>query len=544
MFYNVKTAVAVLATAVLVFAGPAHAAPEAVLEVTGIGFAGRARLGAWTPVWIEVTAPASGVDGTLTVEAPSPAGQPVLGFSTPVRAAPGARVRVFVPAMFSDPRTPGTVRLDDAGGRLAVVPLPRLRPVDEIVLVLSTEPLGAEAAAARAGRIDVAYVTPEVLPPVWQAYEAVRLLVVRDLDERRLDDAQRTAIHQWMWTGGRLLAMPAGDDRRHLRGPTLQPLLSRAVTGQVGRGRVTVWERDGADPAVRGGAEAQQAWDRLLAQGGPAPVPSLEQTLPPGRAVPLRTHLLVGVLVLGYVVVLRRLSRALAALSGASMLAAALLIAAATVGAGRLGLVARRDASGVVSSVVIESIPATAHGLLMVSARTVSSHSGPFEVGAIGDLLLRPAPPASIVVTHGAEVGVRGSGSVQLTGTAVVPLAITGTIGAQGGTTTVSVTNRSGQRLESGWIYKAGQVQPLPAIGEAARMALDDQKWMPRDRLQRTEPNHLLLLWAFSRLEGDVILKAPPAWLVGWMRDPSLALRWEGRPEAPLQLVLVPLGAP
>ncbi len=537
-------AVAVLAMAVLLFAGPARAAPEAVLEVIGIGFAGRARLGAWTPVWIEVVAPASGVDGTVVVEAPSPAGQPMLGFATPVRAGPGARVRVFVPAIFSDPRAPGTVHLDDARGRVASAPLPRLRPVDEVVLALSGEPLGAEGAAARAGRIDVAYVTPEALPPVWQAYEAVRLLVVRDLDERRVDDAQRTAIGQWVWTGGRLLAMPAGDDRRHLRGPTLQPLLSRAVAGQAGRGLVTVWDFDGADPAVRGGAAEQQAWNRVLAQGGPAPVPTLEQTLPPGRAVPLRTHLMVGVLILGYVVVIRRLSRALAALSGASILAAALLITAATVGAGRLGSVARRDASGVVSSVVIESIPSTAHGLLTVSARTVSAHSGPFVVGAIRDLLLRPAPPASIVVTRSADVNVQGSGSVQLAGTAVVPLAITGTIGAPGGTTTLSVTNRSGQRLESGWLYKAGQVQPLPTIGEAARIAIDDQKWIPRDRLQRTEPNHPLLLWAFSRLEGDGILKSPPAWLLGWMRDPSLALRWGGRPEAPLQLVLVPLGAP
>ncbi len=526
------------------FVGPARAAPQAVLQVTGIGFAGRARLGAWTPVWIEVTAPASGVDGTLIVEAPSPAGQPVLGFAAPVRAGPGARVRVFVPAIFSDPRTPGTVHLDDASGRVAAAALPRLRPVDEIVLVLSAEPLGAEAAAARSGRIDVAYVAPEALPPVWQAYEAVRLLVARDLDERRLDDAQRIAIRQWVWTGGRLLAMPAGDDRRHLQGPTLRPLISRGVAGQVGRGFVTVWDFDGADPAVRGGAVEQQAWNRVLAQGGPAPVPSLEPTLPPGRAVPLRTHLMVGVLILGYVVVIRRLSRALAVLSGVSMLAAALLITAATFGAGRLGLVARRDASGVVSSIVIESIPATAHGLVTVSARTVSSHSGPFVVGAMGDLLLRSAPPASIVVTRSAEVTVLGSGSVQLAGTAVVPLAITGAIGAQGGITTLSVTNRSGQRLESGWVYKAGQVQPLPAIGEAARIVIDDQKWIPRDRLQRTDPNHPLLLWAFSRLEGDVILKAPPAWLVGWMRDPSLTLRWEGRPEAPLQLVLVPLGAP
>jgi len=140
---------------------------------------------------------------------------------------------------------------------------------------------------------------------------------------------------------------------------------------------------------------------------------------------------------------------------------------------------------------------------------------------------------------------VQGSGgSVQLAGTAVVPLAISGTIGARAGATTVTVTNGSGRRLEFPWLLMRGRVQSLPAIGEVAQLVLDEQQWQPHDRLQRTEPNHALLMWAFSRLEADSILKGTPAWLVGWMRDPSLALRWDGRPEAPLQLVLVPLGAP
>ncbi len=538
------TAAALIALAVFLCAVPACAAPESILEVTGFGFAGRARLGAWTPVWIDVTAPASGVDGTLTVDAPTPAGQPVLSFTAPVRAAPGVRVRVFVPAIFSDARTPGSIHLDDARGRLAAVPLPRLRPVDDVIVVLSAEPLGAEAAAARAGRIDVAYLTPETLPPVWQAYEAVRLLVVRDLDERRIDDAQRIAIRNWIWTGGRLLTMPAGDDRRHLQGPTLQPLLSRAVNGQAGRGRVTVWDRDGADAAVRGGPEEQQAWSHLLAAGGPTPAPSLEATLPAGRAVLLRTHAITGVLVLGYLLLIRRLSRALASLRLASVVVGMLLTAVVTWGAADLGVVARRDASGVVSSVVVESIPSTGYGLLMVFARTVSSHNGPFEVGANSDIFLRPIPPASVGVTRGADMLVRGSTSVQLAGTAVVPVTISGTIVMEAGVTAVTVTNRSGQSIKPAWILAAGRVQPLPAIAEAARIVLDEQNWQPYDRLQRTEPNHPLLLWAFSRLEGDAILKASPAWLLGWMRDPALALRWAGRVETPLQLVLVPLGAP
>jgi hypothetical protein len=61
--------------------------------------------------------------------------------------------------------------------------------------------------------------------------------------------------------------------------------------------------------------------------------------------------------------------------------------------------------------------------------------------------------------------------------------------------------------------------------------------------MQRTEPNHALLMWTFSRLESDAILSSTPAWVVGWWRDPALAFAWDGRVEAPLQLVLVPLAA-
>jgi len=76
-----------------------------------------------------------------------------------------------------------------------------------------------------------------------------------------------------------------------------------------------------------------------------------------------------------------------------------------------------------------------------------------------------------------------------------------------------------------------------------ARVPLDAQRWQARDRLQRTEPNHQLLLWAFSLLESDAILKTTPTWLVGWVRDPALGLRWGNRAESTPALVLVPLAA-
>lgn len=559
--------------------GPARTAPADVLAIPQIGFAGRARIGAWTPVWVAITSPASGVDGTVTIDAASPTGAPAVRYAAPVRAAPGARVRVFVPAIFYDARAPGTVYLDDARGRLASLPLPRLRPVEDIVVVLSSEPLGAEEVTARAERVEIAYVSPDELPVVWQAYEGVRLLVVRTLDERRIDDAQRLAIQRWVWTGGRLLAMPTGDDIRHLQGPTLQTLLpgvvaarrlgsgaasgasvsiaprpgsevshsgrGRTVRWRHGRGRVTLWEWDGADPARRGDLEEQRAWGTVLADAPSAPAVDLEGTLAPLRPVPVRTQVLVGVLIVAYIAAVRRLSRLIAPLRPAAVLLVAAAVLAATLAAGWAAVLARRDASGLVASIVVESMPGTGHGLMTVLARTVVSHGGGFTVAARPDALVRPVPPAAVTVMRGEEAVVRGTDrGVRLAGSAVVPIAISGTYGRGAGGTTAVVTNRSGGRIEMPWIYAAGRVQSVPDIGADARLVLDDQRWQARDRLQRTEPNHQLLIWAFSHLETDAILKTTPTWLVGWLRDPALGLRWGGRPEATRQLVLVPLSAP
>ncbi len=537
-------------------------------------------MGAWTPVWIDIASPASGagVDGMVVIDAASLTGSPTVRYAAPVRAAPGARVRVFLPAIFYDARAPGTVHLDDARGRLASLALPRLRPVVEIVVVLSDEPVGVERAASRSERVEVAYVASDGLPQVWQAYEAVRLLVVRTLDDRRIDDAQRLAIERWVWTGGRLLAMPAGDDVRHLQGPTLRALLPgaaspggssprttsgpvsikprpgsevlpgegvRVVRWRAGRGRVTLWDRDGADPAWRGAAGAQRAWESILDDDPSAPAVDLETTLAPTRPVPVRTHLLVGGLILIYIGAARRLGRLLALWRPAAVLLAVAGVVAATLGAARVALVARRDASGVVASVVVASLPGTGHALMTVLARTVLSHGGEFSVSARSNLLLRPVPPAPVTVVRTAEVIVSGSErSVRLSGSAVVPVAISGTFAPGDDAATAVVTNRSGGRLEKPWIYAAGRVQSVPDIGADAWIVLDGRRWQARDRLQRTEPNHLLLLWAFSHLESDAILKTIPTWLVGWLRDPALGLRWGDRPEGAPQLVLVPLTAP
>jgi len=542
------TSAAIAVLAVVALAVPVRAAPDRLLAVAGLGYDGRVRLGAWTPVWIDLVAPPGGVDGMLQIETSGPLGQDGTSYAVPVRAAPGARLRVFVPVIFYNARSPGYVRLHDRLGQVASLALPRLQPMDEIVAVLSAEPLGIEGVAARLAGLGVVQVEPEALPPVWQAYQAVRLLVVRDLDERRVTDEQRRAILQWVWSGGRLLAMPSGDDLRHLRGPTLGPLLAR-TGGGVGLGRVTVWDHDAALPEHRGRPTQEQAWEQVLAGALPPVGPGLETTVPQDRGAHPRTQAAIGMLVLAYVLAVRWLSRFLAGLRPASVLATVLVLAVATGAAAWTATLARRAGAGVVVSSMIEGLPGTGHGLLAVAARPVYVDGEGAAVVGGRDLLLRPSVPAQLRVVHSEETSIEGGArGVLLTGTAIVPLAITGTYAATPEGAEVTVANRSGHRLEPAWAYAAGRVQAIPAVGPAngpaLRIALDDRRWQVPGRLQRADPNPALLAWAFARLEAGAIIREETAWLLGWIRDPSGGLSWGNRPEQPLQLVLVPLSAP
>jgi hypothetical protein len=295
----------------------------------------------------------------------------------------------------------------------------------------------------------------------------------------------------------------------------------------------------------RGEPAEVRAWERALAIGVPAPPPDLEPTLAPLRPVPVRAQVLVTVLVLAYMLAVRRLSRLAATMRPAALVLVAVSVLVATITTVRVAAVARRDASGVVASVVVTTIPGTGSGFVQMLVRTVTSQRSDFVLRAPGGLLLRPAPASGVVVVeHGQEAVVRGSGGgLRLAGSGVVPVLITGSVERQPAGDVAVVANRSGVRLEKPWIFNGGRVQPVADIGADARFPLEAQRWQARDRLQRTEPNHQLLLWAFTMLESDAILKATPTWLVGWLRDPALGLRWGNRSESTQALILVPLAA-
>jgi hypothetical protein len=366
--------------------------------------------------------------------------------------------------------------------------------------------------------------------------------------------------------------MPSGDDLRHFQGATARDLIPLAVMSsrlrggaliprpgsepvdgpgargarwRIGRGRVTAWLRDAAASSARGSAGDRRAWEAVLADAPSMPVFDLDATLPAQRPVPARTQALIGAFVVVYIAVARRLSRLMAELRAPAVVAAALIVAAAMLLAARAAVFARADASGVVASAVVEALPGTGRALVAMAARMVVSHPGEFGLAAPPELLLRAAPPADVTVVHAERTLLRSATpGIRVAGVGIAALEITGTVAVKDDAGTLSVVNRTGAPLDPAWVYQGGRVQAVGAIGSFARIALDAQRWVARDRLQRTDPNHALLLWAFSHLESDVILKAIPTWLVGWLRDPALSLRWEGRTEMMSHLVLVPLTGP
>lgn len=520
---------------------PAGAAASGQIRLVSVGFAGRIKPGAWAPVWAEVAAPPGGIDGSVIVESMPSSGGAVVGFAAPVRAGPGARVQVFILAVFYDARAPGMVHLEDGGRRVASLAIPGLRPVEGVIAALSTDPLALDLSAVQAEGLELVYLAPELLPPVWHAYEAVRLLLVRDLDERRIDDPRRSALLHWVWAGGQVAAAPSGDATAHLRGPTIGPLLSLSEAGRTGRGRVGLIP---GDPANAASDREGDRWLQSAMAFRPAPpVQDLGDAVGPDLTMSAATQLWVAALLGAYLVAVRRLSRVVGRLLPVSIAVLALFVAATSFGAHWASGAARRDAEGAVAAAVTEAIPGTDHGLLTFAARTVSREREEYRLTTVSSLPLRPWPPAPVLVMHGDQTVILGRNTgVRLRGTAVIPAAVRGTRDAQTGA--VTVANRSGRRIEQVWVYHAGRVQNGPDVAATAHFVLDEGRWRPLARLRRADVADAQLLWAFSRLEADDILKGSSAWMVGLWRDPLAAVRRDGRAEPSRSVLIVPLVAP
>ncbi|MBI2923557.1 MAG: hypothetical protein HYY18_21080 [Planctomycetes bacterium] len=76
--------------------------------------------------------------------------------------------------------------------------------------------------------------TPDRLPEHWQGWTSAGLIVASETDWTQMNEEQRRAIREWVWSGGRILFL-AGTDPAWLEQPMVQAL---APTGNVSEAAV------------------------------------------------------------------------------------------------------------------------------------------------------------------------------------------------------------------------------------------------------------------------------------------------------------------
>ncbi len=142
--------------------------------------------------------------------------------------------------------------------------------VASVVGYLGPQPPSPPLQAASGGRRAVARVREEDLPEQAAAYASLDLLVVEELDERRLNNAQREALLGWLLHGGRVVVTGLLDPQ----GPLSGWLQAARYTGRsVDAGRLRSLSADrltelepvqGGSPVVEGGRTVAVALRRGL----------------------------------------------------------------------------------------------------------------------------------------------------------------------------------------------------------------------------------------------------------------------------------------
>src|SRR5437867_430653 len=350
--------------------------PAATLRVD-VGWAGWIPLQAWLPVHVDLQASLP-IDGEVVVDVPVQGYDAPLSFRQPVRLLPGAPQRVAIEAFIPDTRGVLAVRLVASGREVTRrdVSLSTTRAVEAVVLALTHEPAGLEFLSELTRKIRAAYITEEDLPAQWQGYTGVRLLVIRDFNERAISPAQRRGLEQWVAQGGRLL-VTGGAPLVTLQAPWLLRML----------------------PADPGGLVNVRRPDDLSGVPGPISATTLRLRRALRRAGRVRGGWLAVPLV--------------ATLFGLAMYGVALQ--------------ARRAGTSVVQVSIAEGIPGTGLARVRTFAALISPYGGTFHLHAAEDAWMQPAEPRPL--TFDAPFAISGNAAtsgLRVDATEVVPASLDG----------------------------------------------------------------------------------------------------------------------
>lgn len=247
------------AVIVCLFHAPTTAAePPITIEDVRVGFAeqpaaGLFKIGAWTPVRIDVKAGPERFQGVLEVIVPDDdgtetrvrqvldlgAGQP--GAST-VYVRPGTRMPTFrVQALDREGRPRGKgVELSDPEpvepGQVLIATLGNPRGVDEVPTLPGFSSSGVQPPQVHVAKVRPGSAfTPDGLPDRWYGYDAAQAVVL-DTNDVALMDALNAgkgqALDQWVRRGGHLV-VAVGSNWQAVNDSMLKPMLPALPAGLV-----------------------------------------------------------------------------------------------------------------------------------------------------------------------------------------------------------------------------------------------------------------------------------------------------------------------
>jgi hypothetical protein len=516
----------VLLLSLLIFLLPAKPAPAAAaptLDVRAtLGIGGWVSPGEITPLRIEIRS-ASPLAGTLQIGVPAGLrGGLVTTHLLPLRLAAGGRQQAYVDLIVRDPRRPiSLVVRDDSGERFrSALPVGPDRVVEGIVAALTHEAAGLEFVTGTEGKRRPAYITEDDLPVRWQAYDAVDLLIVRDLDPRGVLPAQARALEEWVRQGGRLLIV--APERLNLaEAPWLRALLPPNAERDAGRGTVAVAGEDLFTPARRERGELRAQVRAILDRPRAASVAdvALAEILPSTQPLPGRTQLGLAILSLLYVAAVRVVLRRFGAARGGWLVIAA-LVALATSGLYAVAAGARTAATSVAQLSVAEMLGALEAARVTTYASIIAPYGGRFAVSVPEGAAARALTDTALTYDDGAReiLGAAADGQLSVVVRQIVPLRFR----VRRQAPDLLVVDRGLLPLDRVVLYRGRQLYRLPS-GAPGVIRLDPARWEPVDRQgalgNDTAGRAMDLLFRQLDHLGDA------TWLVGRIMDERIVLR-------------------
>jgi len=233
-------------------APPRAGAADVAVENLRVGFAGASaanqfKIGAWTPVWVQLKGGAERFAGELEVEVPDDDGTPT-SFRQPVEVGAGQSARVVAYARPGSRDPNFFLRLVDGRGRRVAQAdgsaLAQLDPVppDALMLLTLGKPQGVEQVTGLPGytadptavgrRVAVGRVEGG-LPARWYGYDAADGVVVDTNDKDLMNDlgVRGQALVDWVARGGHLV-VAVGGNWQSARDSVLGPILPAVPAGQ------------------------------------------------------------------------------------------------------------------------------------------------------------------------------------------------------------------------------------------------------------------------------------------------------------------------